>query len=561
LLVLHSHVRERKAELCTGCEFTGGIAGLGQAVTDGRSADLLGRAPEGPLDGQPRDDGQGKTLATFLRVLRRRWAVIAVCALAACGAAVALTAMQEKEYESSAKVLFRDPGLEQTAMGASGTGDPLRTATTNLELGGVRVVAARTAERLRSPGVDLAAVSSSVNIDASSNSDLALVSATTRDPVLSARMANIFAEEYIAFRVDSDRARVSEAAGEVRRQLAELAPLDQSGPLGDRLRRQAQTLDTLATLMTRNVELVERARPERTAVSPSPRRNAAVGLLLGLLLGFALTFLLEQFDRRLREPEDVEEAFGLPIVARIPASKPLRRRSFWRRLELRPAVAEAFRMLRANLRFFNAAEPVRSLVITSAVIGEGKSTVALALALVEAQAGRRVLLIEANLRRPQLAERLELPDDPGLSMILAGVADSEEAGVSLTSGGAVVDVIPAGSPPSNPAELLESDTMAVLLQRAEERYDLVLVDTPPALAVSDVTPLLRQVDGVLVVARLGYATRDYAADLRKLLRAGRGRVLGVVLNGDRARRTTYGAYGTTGGKITAPPGAPVGSPR
>ncbi|MDQ4025902.1 MAG: polysaccharide biosynthesis tyrosine autokinase, partial [Actinomycetota bacterium] len=521
----------------------------------------LGRAFEDPLDGQPRDDGQGKTLTTFLRVLRRRWAVIAVCALAACGAAVVLTAMQEKEYESSAKVLFRDPGLEQTALGASGPEDPLRTATTNLELGGVRVVAARTAERLQSSGMDLGAVSSSVEVEAPSNSDLASVSATTPDPVLSARMANIFAEEYIAFRVDSDRARVSEAAGEVRRQLAELTPLDQSGPLGDRLRRQAQNLDTLATLMTRNVELVERARPDRTAVSPSPRRNAAVGLLLGLLLGFALTFLLEQFDRRLREPADVEEAFGLPIVARIPASRSPRRRASWRHLDLRPAEAEAFRKLRANLRYFNDAEPIRSLVVTSAVSGEGKSTVALNLALVEAQAGRRVLLIEANLRRPQLAEGLELPDDPGLSRILAGVADGEEMGVSLKSGAAVVDVIPAGPPPSNPAELLESDTMAALLLRAAVRYDLVLVDTPPALAVSDVTPLLSQVDGVLVVAWLGYTTRDHAADLRKLLGAGRARVLGVVLNGDRARRSTYGAYGTTGGTMTASPGAPVGSPR
>jgi succinoglycan biosynthesis transport protein ExoP len=535
---------------------------MGQAVTDGPNADLLGRAPEGPLDGQPRDDGQGRTVATFLRVLRRRWWLIAVCALAACGAAIALTVTQDKEYESSAKVLFRDPGLEETALGTSGSGDPLRAATTNLELGGVRVVAARTAERLRSLGVDHPPVSSSVEISANSESDLASVSATTGDPVLSARMANVFAEEYIAFRRDSDRARVNAAADEVRRRLAELTSLDQSGPLGDRLRRQAQRLDTLATLMTRNVELVERARPNRAAVSPSPRRNAAVGLLLGLLLGFALVFLLEQFDRRLREPEDVEEAFGLPIVARIPASRSLRRAASRRQLDLPPAEAEDFRMLRANLRYFNDAEPVRSLVVTSAVSGEGKSTVALNLALVEAQAGRRVLLIEANLRRPQLAEGLELPDyDPGLSMILAGVADSDEAGVSLQSGGAVVDVITAGPPPSNPAELLESETMAALLQNATKRYDLVLVDTPPALAVSDVTPLLSQVDGVLVVARLGYTTRDHAADLRKLLRAGRGRVLGVVLNGDRARRNTYGAYGTTGGTITAPPGAPVGSRR
>jgi hypothetical protein len=147
-----------------------------------------------------------------------------VCALAACGAAVAFSVAQDKEYESSAKVLFRDPGLDQSALGVpSGSEDPQRAATTNLELGGVRVVAARTAERLRSQGVDREAVSSSIDISANTGSDLASVSATTGDPVLSAFMASVFAEEYIEFRRDSDRARVNAAADEVRRRIAELS--------------------------------------------------------------------------------------------------------------------------------------------------------------------------------------------------------------------------------------------------------------------------------------------------------------------------------------------------
>ena len=532
-------------------------------MTDRPDADLLGRAREGPPSGPPRRDAEEITFETFLRVLRRRWAVIAICALVACGAAVALSVTKEKQFESSASLLFRDLGLEETVLGSSsGDEDPQREAATNLELGAVGPVAARTAERLRTPGVGRDAVSSSVDVSANSDSDLASVSATTGDPVLSARMANVFAEEYIAFRRASDRARVSEAAREVRGRLARLTPLERSGPQGRRLRLQAQRLDTLAALRSGGVELVERARPDPDPVSPRPKRNAMVGLLLGLLLGLALIFLLEHFDRRLREPDDVEEAFAGPIVGRIPASRALRRADSWPQLALPPAEAEAFRMLRANLRYFNAAEPIRSVVVTSAASGEGKSTVAWNLALLEAQAGRSVLLIEANLRRPQLAERLGLPGDSGLSTILAGVADSEEAAITLQSGGARIDVIPAGPPPPNPAELLESGPMEELLERFRGRYDLVVVDTPPALAVSDVTPLLGQVDGVLVVASLGQTGRDAADDLRKQLRSGGARVLGVVLNRDRASRSMYGAYGTTGRTTTtAPAGAGVGRSR
>jgi capsular exopolysaccharide synthesis family protein len=514
--------------------------GPGQASTHESDADLLGRTHE-----DPSRSGEGITLQAFLRVLRRRWAVIAAAAIVTCGAAVALAVSKENQYRSTAKLLFRDSGVEETVLGpSSGDTDPERQAATNLELGSVATVETRTAERLRAPGVDRAAVASSVELSASANSDLATVAATTGDPALSARMANVYAEEYISFRRVSDRARAAAAAREVRRRLAGLTASEQSGLAGDTLRRQARALDTLAALRTGDVELVERARPQDNPVSPRPKVNGGVGLLLGLLLGLALAFLLEQLDRRLREPEDVEDAFEVPIVGRIPATRTLRRAGSWPQLGLPPEEAEAFRMLRANLRYLNAAEPVRSVVVTSAASGEGKSTVAWNLAFLEAEAGRSALLIEGNMRRPRLAERLRLPAEAGLSAILAGGVDGEETAITLQSGGAMLDVIPAGPPPPNPAELLESRAMEGLLERCRERYEFVLVDTPPALAVSDVTPLLRQVDGVLVVASPGLTTRDAAVELRNQLRAAHARVIGVVLNRDRGSRSAYGAHGT-----------------
>jgi len=209
---------------------------------------------------------------------------------------------------------------------------------------------------------------------------------------------------------------------------------------------------------------------------------------------------------------------------------------------------EAFRMLRTNLRYFNVGHDVRSILITSASPGDGKSTVAFNLAVAAATIGERVLLVEADLRNPSLARFLDGRPSVGLAEVLAGYSTVHDALMrvpyaSSLEPDATIDVLPAGSTPPNPGELIDSTPMRELLESVEAEYDFVVVDTPPASVVSDAIPLVTKVDGVVVVTRLGKNTRDALVSLRDQLRNLKAPTLGVVVNAVEADQTSYYGYG------------------
>jgi capsular exopolysaccharide synthesis family protein len=272
-----------------------------------------------------------------------------------------------------------------------------------------------------------------------------------------------------------------------------------------------------------------------------------IGALLGLALGIALAVWLERRDRRIRDPRQIEEALGSPIVGRIPRSRALRKDSpgLW---PLPPAEEEAFRILRANLDHLLPTQDARSMLVTSAVPGDGKTTVAWNLARAEAMAGARVLLIEADMRHPMLAASLGANGTPGLSEVLAQQAELHQviqstSLVDANGDGTVpgtVDVLFAGQRPPNPAELVSSEQMQAVLKQASEGYDLVVLDTPPTLVVSDSMPMLDLVGGILLVGRVGQSTWDSMVALRRQLQDHRANALGVVVNSDA--RSPHGHY-------------------
>jgi capsular exopolysaccharide synthesis family protein len=214
-------------------------------------------------------------------------------------------------------------------------------------------------------------------------------------------------------------------------------------------------------------------------------------------------------------------------------------------------------MLRANLRYFSVDRPVRSVLVTSAAPGDGKSTVSWNLALAAAGTGARVLLMETDLRHPSLAASAgHLTSTPGLSTVLAGQLEFAEVIQSVVvptraSGRGLdrmMDVVVAGPIPPNPVDLIESERMRTVLREAEEGYDLVVVDTPPTSVVSDAIPLIREVSGVIVVTRLGKSTRESVGQLRKQLEHLNAPTLGVVVNAFKVDRGGYGygyGYGYT----------------
>ncbi|MDI3257136.1 MAG: CpsD/CapB family tyrosine-protein kinase [Kyrpidia sp.] len=200
---------------------------------------------------------------------------------------------------------------------------------------------------------------------------------------------------------------------------------------------------------------------------------------------------------------------------------------------LRPqdTIAETYRSLRTNIRFAAAAAEVRSLVVTSCMPSEGKTITAANLAVVEAQAGRRVLLVDADLRQPSLHHLMALSNRTGLTSVLIGERSLAQAAVPFQVEG--LEVLTSGPLPPNPAELLASARMRALLERAEEEYDLVILDSPPILPVADAQILSSVVDGVLWVIRAGRVPREAAIKARQLLELAKARVLGVVLNDKR----------------------------
>jgi succinoglycan biosynthesis transport protein ExoP len=484
-------------------------------------------------------------------ILRRRALLILLCALLTPGVTLAYSLTREKEYSGTASLLFRDPGFDQKVFGSAAlppSTDPAREGETNVRLVSLEGVAARTARALgRLSGPE---VQRKVKAAAEGQSDVVSVTATDRSPRFAARMANVFASEYIAFRRAADRSKVQDAQNLIQAQVNALPTSEDA-----RARGLLQQLDVLRSLQTGNAELVQRATVPSSPSYPSTKRNVAIGLGLGVLLGIGLALLMERLDRRVRDPQEFEAIFERPVLAAVRESRSLAKsRSSVERL---PAgEREAFRMLRANLRYFNVDRNVNSVLVTSAAPGDGKTTVAWNLATAAAESGGRVLLIEADLRHPGIAEGLGMRAARGLSTTLAGDASIGAAVQEVplpdrTLGGDVrtIEVLLSGPLPPNPSDLLESDRMRELISTAERDYDLVVVDTPPLSVVSDAIPLINEVGGVIVVGRVGNTTRDAAARLHEQLENLGSRVLGIVVNGLKSNAVDYGyGYGATYGE-------------
>jgi len=309
------------------------------------------------------------------------------------------------------------------------------------------------------------------------------------------------------------------------------------------------------------------ARPPMLPLEPSEPRLVLyipAVIVFSLMVGLGLSLLVEVADTRLRTPNEVARQVGVPLLGSIPDITEDERLATDANLVLvsqtvpHSLLAEAFRQSRTNL-LFASDTPLKSILVTSPNPGDGKTTVATNLALTMARGGNRVLLVDANFRRPTLARVLDLPDAVGLSNILVGLNTFQEA-VQATQF-ENLDVLVCGPPPPSPAELLGSGAMRQLVQEQSRRYDQVIIDGAPILVVVDNYLLAEAVDGVLMVLRAGENTRGLAQRAVRQVRSLRARLLGAVLNRVRATkggyfRESYQAYYDYSGAVAAPgPGA------
>lgn len=518
------------------------------------------RPPEGEQREPSRTPTDHLDLEHVLAVLRHRWWVIALLTVLAGAASFAFSKTQHKEYTATSSVLFQNPQLSQQASGlqvlpTSPSEDPVIMATNVQLLTQQSGVAAATA-RIVGHGLNTSQVSQSISVSQQGQTNLANVSATSASPVVAAAIANMFVTRFIASERLQQKASVAPALALVERQIRALPPQQLASTTGQGLIDRAESLRILAKLQNGGAQVVTRAAVPTSPSSPKVARNTALGLMIGLLLGLALAFLLERLDRRMKNAEELAETYRLPLLATVPQSKAYSLAPQTNRAT-QHGESEVFRLLRAYLRYFNVDRQLRSLLVASAAPGDGKSTVSRNLAQAAQETGTKTLLLEADLRRPQMARHYGVTAAPGLSELLIGSAERSEAICSIPVATRVngataevsMDLLVAGHPSPNPAELIESHAMAELLSWATENYELVVIDTPPLAVVSDAISLLHRVDGVVVVSQLGKNTRDAAAFLRERLVGVNAPLLGVIANAVKGKKGQagygygYGYYG------------------
>lgn len=297
-----------------------------------------------------------------------------------------------------------------------------------------------------------------------------------------------------------------------------------------------------------------------TPVSPRTKLILTLGILGGLVLGVLLALLRGLLDNSIRTMRTLAEVSNLPPLSALYYDSAAKKNPILVGTEVSSIRAEAFRKLRTNLQFANVDHPVHVLVVTSSVPNEGKSTTAANLAIMYADTGRRVLLIEADLRKGRVADYLGLERAVGLTDVLAGTAELDDVLQSWNTD--TLTVLLAGSVPPNPSELLGSHNMVTLLDRLRAMFDVIILDTPPLLPVTDAAVAATLADGVLLVVRQGKTTRTQVATSVRALQSVDARVLGAVLTMVRKRSQDTEAYsyysaGADGTPATTVPPAPV----
>lgn len=499
------------------------------------------------------NDGDELDIRALLRPLRTRWWLVLLIVVIATAAAYVLDARRPKVYEASTSVYvnLNDDVAAQFSNGSQqfdvNSPNQLSDLATLLQSSSAAASVAKRLHGALSPGQ----VQAAVNVSASETADFIAITAKASSPQLAAGIANAYARVFIHQGQEQVAAELSQLQLQTNDQINAL-------PAGGANGQRSVLLERLKSLQSakRNPDTAEQqigvATPPSNPISPNPKKVAIFAFFLSLLASLVIVYLLERLDQRLKDLDGLTSLYKLPLLAVVPHSGNPEPQVDG--VPTLPAeTIEAIRMLRMSVGLQSLDAPPRVLLITSAMPAEGKTTVSRDLALVYREAGVDVALIDADLRRGSLtAAFAPNSSSPGLTGILLGetpIADAQvDAKVALPSDGrrgaspegTDIPFIPSGGPASNPPAILGSMRMASLLQELADEHELLIIDSPPLLPVSDTLPLLSMVDGVILVARVNVTRRDAVKRTRAVLSgAGGARVIGLVANDIAAAKRAY----------------------
>ena len=445
-------------------------------------------------------------LPALLAVLRRRWLPLALCFVAAVLGSGVLSATSPKTYEATSRLFVNIPAAREVQQALQGVQLSSQLIESYAKIATSRAVAQRVSDALEgqfTPGEVRS------RLRATPQTDTLLLDVTASD-------------------VDPQSARdLANAAATVLTQVVSELEQGKEGSV------EARVIDPAVT-------------PTRP-VSPRPRVDLAIGAILGLAAGAVVVVILEATDDSLVSPTAAAKALGKPILASVPRHKHLADEPLVALEGAGSPGAEAYRSLRTAVRFIDVDRTARTLLVTSPSAGEGKTTTAANLAVAFAQSGERVLVVDADLRRGRLAPLFGVLPEPGLTDVIARRVELPTASSEWRD---ELSVLGPGALPANPSELLGSQAMADLLADLGSAYDIVILDAPPILPVTDAVVLAALVDAVVVVAQWAKTSATAVEDAALVLQSVSAPVLGVVLNGVRGTRSRryYKAYQTAGAR-------------
>lgn len=529
-------------------------------------------------------------LRRLFAVVRAWFPLLVICVVLAGGAAFVFSRMLAKVYEAQATLIVgqslsgASPDYNQLLVSQrlSTTYASVATKRPNLEVVIAKLGLDETAD-------DLAR---SVSADAALDSTLVVITAQDADPAQAAAIANALAEQLVAVSpavaglqadlqasIDADLRATQSQITATQTEVETLAALskrttEQDARLETLEGRLVSLRSTYATLLSyasgyasNLLTVVEPAEVPTAPISPRVLLNVLLGAMLGLFVGGALILVREHLDDTVKTPDDAEAAAGLATLGVIMRMTGDRGRSEIYRLSAllypRSAATESYRTLRANIEFASVDGPISTLLVTSSIPGEGKTVTAANLAVVFAQAGRRVLLVDADLRKPGVHQIFDLPNAHGLTTLLR-TDDANLEAITQATEQDHLRVLTTGPLPPNPAELLGSHRMQAVLDRLRAAYELVIFDSPPVQTVTDPAILSSFVDGTIFVIGAGRGRRATIGLSREALDRAGARVLGGVLNllRDPARvgyAGYYGGYGEYGAPDQGGAASPAGA--
>jgi succinoglycan biosynthesis transport protein ExoP len=516
------------------------------------------------------------TLSDYLGVLRRRLWIVILAIVVAVAAAYVVSSRETPAYKAEAQVQIGANSIASilnpsTHVSSSVVQQNVASAAQSAHTTTVAALALKAANVSGMTPQDLLDESS---VAASDTTAFITFAVSDESPTHAQRLATAYAEQYVAW---SNAAAVKGLKGQINRYKGQIKSLNKRIQAGAKAngqgsvsglttilqakQKQESSLENAQQSLANNNQVSQRA-DTAPKVRPATNRNLAMGFGIGLVIGLVLVSLAEALDTRVRHSDDVSARLGVPLLTRIPIPpRSLRKASSLGMLDDESGVqTETYRKLRINLDFANLSIKARTIMVTSATEQEGKSTTVANLAVALARAGRRVVLVDLDLRKPFLDRFFDLTGRPGMTDVALGHVTLDQAMWSIPIPGAdggpgsgSLHVLPSGPMPPNPADLIESSVVSEVLLDLAERADVVLLDSAPLLPVSDGVILSNKVDGMLVVVRASTVRRPVLAELQRVLAACPAAKLGFVLTGsDEAEGYGYYGYGGYGAPTASP---------